>query len=363
MLRLFTRRPDLRTAVASLENHAIPTALLEGFATFLEQAPPRELFHVNPRYLAERLKLNERTSLKLLLAGLYEGIVTLHWEIRCPMCGAIDHRSTSLTELHHEVECSNCHAHFAPHLDEEVRVSFSLHQRIRPLPPDADDPAFRAAIDTRLGTVPGLALLVLPDFQRLFPQQRLLPDESLDVTRVALLFTDLAGSTALYARRGDPRAYHLVRRHFDALFAVTDQNNGTIVKTIGDAILAAFQHPLEALCAGIEMQQAIATLNSRMRLTSDEQLILKVGIHAGPCLSVTLNDHPDYFGTTVNTAARVQALSRGNDLVFTEAIRNDPEAQPILAGQPLESQTVHLRGIATETLVHRMTALPTVPEN
>jgi class 3 adenylate cyclase len=354
VLRLFSRRPSLRDAVANLETHAIPADLQDRFAHFLEQARPQELFHLNPRYLAEQLRVNERQTLKLLLAGLHEGIVALHWEVRCPMCNAVDHRSTSLEHLHHDAECDNCHSQFAPHLDDEVRITFSLHERIRTLPPEADDPTFRVEVEARLGSVPGLALLVLPDFQRLFPNQRLLPDESLDVTRVALLFTDLAGSTAIYARRGDPRAYHLVRRHFDELFAVTDRNNGTIVKTIGDAILAAFQHPLEALCAGIEMQQAIVALNDQMRLTDDERLILKVGLHAGPCLSVTLNEHPDYFGTTVNIAARVQSLSRGRDIVFTESIRTDQEVQRIVNEQEMESKHVPLRGFDEETLVHRI---------
>jgi class 3 adenylate cyclase len=252
------------------------------------------------------------------------------------------------------MECFLCGFQFAPHLDHEVRITFSLHERFRNLSPAADDPDHRNQIDERLGPTPGVALLTMPDFQRLFPQQRLLPDESLDVTRLALVFTDLAGSTALYARRGDPRAYHLVRLHFDELFRVADECNGTTVKTIGDAILAVFQSPVEAFCAANDMQNAIATLNDSRNLRDEERLILKVGLHSGPCLSVTLNDRPDFFGTTVNTAARVQGISRGNDVVFSEAVRSDTDVQKALGETALESQDVLLKGLDGPLLVHRL---------
>ncbi|NJN65858.1 MAG: adenylate/guanylate cyclase domain-containing protein [Chloroflexaceae bacterium] len=360
MFRLFKRRPDLRDVAASLEPHAIAADLdlIKRLVAFLETAEDYEVFHCNPRYLAERLEQPDRTVLKLLMAALYEGIITLHWEVRCPACGGIDGQHGSLHDLHHDTDCPACGNHFSPHLDDEVHITFSIHRRLRNLPARADDPAFRATIDARLGPTHGLSLLTLPDFQRLFPQQRLLPNESLDVTRVSLIFTDLAGSTAMYARRGDPRAYYLVRLHFDELFRVADVHGGTVVKTIGDAILGVFQTPLEAMQAALEMQHAIDTLNQRYFLVDEERLILKVGVHSGPCLSVTLNDRPDYFGTTVNTAARVQGLSVGSDLVFTEPVRTNHQVQAFLQrhlnAHPLESRSVLLKGMIEEQQVHRL---------
>lgn len=353
MFNLFNRRPNFKTATANLTRYGVAADVGGRFAAWLETASNRELFHVNPRYLADKLGLDERATLKLLVAALYEGIVTLHWDVRCPVCG-MRNNNDSLGDLKHEMQCAMCHARFAPHFDEEVRVTFSLHSRLRRLPPAADDKAYREEIDSRYGPTLGQNLLLLPDFQKLFPQERLLPDESLEVARAALVFTDLAGSTALYAARGDPRAYHLVRLHFDELFAVADKHNGTVVKNIGDAIMAAFQTPAEALRAALDMQTAIAALNQREQLTADEALILKVGLHSGPCLSVTLNDRPDYFGTTVNIAARVQGVSRGGDVVFTAAIRNDDEAGKLLAGKTIEDDCVILKGIEGEITVHRL---------
>ncbi len=354
MLEPLSQHPNFQSAVAGLERYGIDPNVRARLAAFLQDAPDHEVFHFNPRALAGRLGIAARATLKLLLDALYEGIVALHWEIRCPACGSIDHRSASLNQLHHQFQCPTCQTVSSPRLDDEVRVTFSPHPRLRSLPLSADDQAFRAQTDRQFGPVPGQALLVLPDFQKLFPQERLLPDESLEVARVAVLFTDLAGSTALYAQRGDPRAYHLVRLHFDELLGAADAEGGTVVKTIGDAILGAFQTPAEAMRAALAMQGSIAALNERERLSGDERLILKVGLHSGPCLNVTLNDRPDYFGTTVNVAARVQGLSQGGDILFTEALRADAEVQTLLKGRAWESSRVTLKGIAEEVTVHRM---------
>lgn len=352
MRHFFNRRPALRAELAVLTARGVPDSQIQALADFFERAQPHELARVNPRLVAERLALAEREVLRLLVVALHAGVVTLHWEVRCPRCGSANHRGDSLAGLHHNEECGVCHTRFVSRLDDEVRVCFSLHERLRSHPA-TDDPAYRAGVERRLGAVPGHALMLLPEFQQLFPQQRLLPDESLDVTRAALLFTDLAGSTAIYARQGDPRAYHLVRLHFDELFAVADACGGLMVKTIGDAVMAAFQTPAEALRAGLQMQEAVAALNERGGLEAAERLILKVGLHSGPCLAVTLNDRPDYFGTTVNVAARIQGLSQGGDIVLSEAVRADPEAQALLGQRPLESTSSLLRGIAEPMLVHR----------
>jgi class 3 adenylate cyclase len=354
MIRMFSRRPDIRQAVAALARYNIPDIQREVLTDFLLQATDRELFHLNPRYLAEKLQIDERSTLRLLLLAMNEGLFTLHWDVRCPMCGSVNHRGDSLTALHHDDNCGVCRASFAPRLDDEVQVTFTPHERLRPLSPNAEDALFRSEISQRLGVTPGHTLLLMSEFQRFFPQQRLLPDESLNVARVAVLFTDLAGSTAIYARKGDPRAYHLVRLHFDELFRIANANDGLMVKTIGDAVMAAFETPLEAMTAALAMQKAIAELNTRAAIADDERLILKVGVHAGPSLSVTLNDRPDYFGTTVNIAARVQGLSHGNDIVFTEAINRDPEVMELLKDHICEQSVAQLKGIDGDVEVYRV---------
>jgi class 3 adenylate cyclase len=354
VLNFLKPRPSLKDEAIRLASYDLSAAAREKLVFFLENAPDRELYHLNPRYFMERQETEERETMRLLLAAVHEGLMTLHWDVRCPACGQPDQRAASLADLHATLECPACHNRYEPALDNEVRVTFSLHPRLRRLAPAADDLPFRQAIEARLGAVTGQNLLLLPDFQQLFPRERLLPDESLVVSRIALIFTDLAGSTALYAARGDPRAYHLVRLHFDTLFEAAEAHGGTVVKNIGDAIMAAFHQPDQALAAALDMQTGIMALNRRQQLEDPEALILKIGLHCGPCLNVTLNERLDYFGTTVNIAARVQTLSRGHDLVFTDPIRNDAAAAGLLDGRPVESLTTLLKGLDEPLRAHRL---------
>ncbi|HBE48752.1 MAG TPA: hypothetical protein DDW76_08140, partial [Cyanobacteria bacterium UBA11369] len=83
------------------------------------------------------------------------------------------------------------------------------------------------------------------------------------------------------------------------------------------------------------------------------QLILKVGIDAGPCISVTLNERPDYFGMTVNTAARVQGLSKGNDIVVTDSVLADIKEQD----NSWEQNEVQLKGLENPIRVYTMRLL------
>ena len=87
-----------------------------------------------------------------------------------------------------------------------------------------------------------------------------------------------------------------------------------------------------------------------------QDLLLKIGIHEGPCLAVTLNDRLDYFGQTVNIAARVQALAGADEVVVTDDVLSHPGAAELIAGLEIERSAVELRGIAGDVAVHRLRA-------
>ncbi|MFL5159484.1 MAG: adenylate/guanylate cyclase domain-containing protein [Microvirga sp.] len=70
-----------------------------------------------------------------------------------------------------------------------------------------------------------------------------------------MLFTDLKGSTDLYDRIGDLNALSLVQQHFERLRDVTVRHGGAIIKTIGDAVMAAFVEPADAVRAALAMLQ------------------------------------------------------------------------------------------------------------
>ncbi|MBD0347668.1 MAG: hypothetical protein ICV59_00825 [Thermoleophilia bacterium] len=201
----------------------------------------------------------------------------------------------------------------------------------------------------------GAEVLSNQTFLDLFAAETIVAGEGLAVKRLALLFTDLQGSTALYERIGDMRAFDLVRQHFGYLRKCITRNAGALVKTIGDAVMASFVDPLDALRAALEMRAEIARFNAE---AGGDLIGLKVGLHAGACLAVTLNDRLDYFGQTVNIAARVQALSGADEIVITDDVLSLSGAAELVANLQIESHAVQLKGIAGEVRVHRVRGTP-----
>src|SRR6185503_17183727 len=146
-------------------------------------------------------------------------------------------------------------------------------------------------------------------FRDLFATEALRPGEQISVGTLTVLFTDLKNSTRMYREIGDATAFGHVMNHFDVLKEVIAEHDGALVKTIGDAVMAVFRQPSSALKAMLHAQQRLADPNTGQPLT------LKAGVHVGPCIAVTLNDRLDYFGSTVNLAARLEGQSTGEDIV------------------------------------------------
>jgi class 3 adenylate cyclase len=163
-------------------------------------------------------------------------------------------------------------------------------------------------------------------FRDLFASEALRPGEQISVGTLTVLFTDLKNSTRLYREIGDATAFGRVMNHFDVLRQTIAEENGALVKTIGDAVMAVFRHPASALRAMLDAQQRLASPAGGM-----QPLSLKAGIHSGPCIAVTLNDRLDYFGSTVNLAARLEGQSTGNDVVISSAVYDDPEIRDMLS--------------------------------
>src|SRR6266571_3494676 len=152
-------------------------------------------------------------------------------------------------------------------------------------------------------------LLTNQTFRDIYRTDTLAVDQRLKITSLTLLFTDLKGSTELYERVGDLVAFDLVRAHFRVLNEIIAAEAGAVVKTIGDAVMATFPTPDRAMAAALRMREAMRSIKH-----GDRDLLLKIGIHEGPCLAVTLNDRQDYFGQTVNIAARVQGLAASRSI-------------------------------------------------
>ena len=194
-------------------------------------------------------------------------------------------------------------------------------------------------------------------FRDQFSAEVLRPGDEVAISQITLMFTDLQGSTALYTRIGDAAAYHLVREHFAFLTEAVRANNGAVVKTIGDAVMAAFVQPADALRAAFDVQRNVAQFNAtNAAVHGAETIVIKLGLHGGACIAVTLNDRMDYFGSTVNLAARLQGESEGGEIVMSDSLARDPAVAKLVAGLTVIAQTVPVKGLDKPVSFIRLTA-------
>jgi class 3 adenylate cyclase len=190
----------------------------------------------------------------------------------------------------------------------------------------------------------------LQEFRDLFSEEMLSPSESFSIRNLSFVFTDLKSSTEMYERLGDSKAFYLVKEHFKIMEEVVSEFDGGVVKTIGDAVMAVFQTAGQALNAARSMVERFEIYNAEHQ--TQNQIIVKIGIHAGPCIAVTLNDRIDYFGTSVNIAARVQGLSDGRTVMVSDNVFREarPEDSPLWQWERFETS---LKGLKDRYTVHK----------
>jgi len=190
-------------------------------------------------------------------------------------------------------------------------------------------------------------------FRDLFDNEVLRPGDDVEIDHIAIMFTDLKGSTALYERIGDPKAYALVREHFAILGKAVREHDGTIVKTIGDAIMAVYVNPADGLRSAMQIQTDIEHFNQS---SGKEPVIIKLGLHLGRCISVTLNNRLDYYGSAANKAARLEGQSTGGDVVMSPEFASDPEVTRVLSQIAVSEESAELKGFPEPVPFLRITA-------
>jgi len=196
-------------------------------------------------------------------------------------------------------------------------------------------------------------LLTNQTFRDIYRTDTIDPHQRLKITSLTFLFTDLKGSTELYQRVGDLAAFDLVRAHFGVLNEIVAGEAGAVVKTIGDAVMATFPTPDRAVSAALRIREAMHTLNAER---GGEDLLVKIGIHEGPCLAVVLNERQDYFGQTVNIASRVQGLAASRAIYATGPVVDHPQTANLLAASGVRpvAQQRELRGIPEAVPVYEI---------
>ncbi|WP_437678931.1 adenylate/guanylate cyclase domain-containing protein [Sorangium sp. So ce131] len=180
------------------------------------------------------------------------------------------------------------------------------------------------------------ALFGLQEFRDLFAFEFLAAKVQIQVGEQTILFSDIVGSTRFYERLGDARAFAAVKRHFHEVYTAVRANRGVVVKTIGDAVMAAFRDPGDALQAAVALQELFHDDRSETGLR------LRLTLTMGSCLAVNLNSGIDYFGRTVNLAAKLQGFASAGQIVFPASLRDDPRAQRVLGAQKIPVQELTL---------------------
>ena len=224
-----------------------------------------------------------------------------------------------------------------------LRISLENRSNVRTLPGIwVADNKLHDLLANRRPFLTAKRLLTNQTFRDIYRTDTLDVDQRLKITSLTFLFTDLQGSTELYERVGDLVAYDLVRAHFQVLNEIVAAERGAVVKTIGDAVMATFPTPDRAMAAALKMREALNDLKG--------DLLLKIGIHEGPCLAVSLNERQDYFGRTVNIAARVQGLATSRSIFATRQVVSDSKASKLLQANGIAAtlEKRSLRGIANQ---------------
>lgn len=441
--------------------------VIDGFRSFLADAPDEELYRTSPlRYAAAR-GIGEEDAINLFLHATYAGVLEFAWGLLCPACVAFLTTAGGLRSLQESRRCGFCELDVGGPVGEQVEVGFTvspatrrirfhaidtldmrkdaltlffsssisntselrsrfadslllaklvpsettdeevvplspgsfalivptshailfldvregqatrvidldvLDDRVVPataaagpgevrlrirnrttrpvgyifLPrPDKKDPALYRCVKQHHATLrpylTGPRLIASQAFRDLFRAESIPSEGGLELKSVTVLFTDLKGSTAIYERIGDLQAFDLVRKHFAVLRDIVASRGGSIVKTIGDAVMASFAEPVSAMRAAAAMRREIEAIGKG-------DLSLKIGIHTGRCIAVELNDRLDYFGRTVNVAARVQGLAEAGEIVCTDDVFQGPGVSDVATGAGLFATraSVPLKGI------------------
>lgn len=198
-------------------------------------------------------------------------------------------------------------------------------------------------------------------FRDLFDKEVLRKGEKIAVDSQTLMFTDLLDSTSMYTREGDEEAVGQVIEHFDILQNAITEENGAIVKTIGDSVMAVFSNPSKAFRAFVKAHKLIKK-NGRF----NSSLKLKVGIHHGSCVAVNLNNKIDYFGSTVNIAARLVDFADEDEIILSQSVAENTEVVRMLESSELsyfssKDITTSLRGFEGEQFLIKRIALDKPP--
>lgn len=157
---------------------------------------------------------------------------------------------------------------------------------------------------------------------------------SIQTKKLAVLFADICGSTALYDNLGDDRARQLIAQCVGDLVAEVSKHHGKLIKTIGDEILCTFPDSEYAFYAACAMQRSV----EQGKYQGDQKMSVRVGFHFGDVIC----EADDVFGDTVNVASRVMSITRAAQIMTTQAAVDN--LKPALRGRLRQVMRAEFRG-------------------
>lgn len=332
-------------------------------AAFLMNVSERLLFHIPLYKIGKAFGISREDILDIFIQGVYDGFFILDWIYHCPTCGNVAYEAPTLHRALSQNFCTVCNKAFDNTLDSNVEACFSIHPRFKML-----DPLFRLNYIAEIGknirngqyrtwdtpnAVRGVDVIQNGLYRELMRSEVLIGDQSLRLSNITILFTDIKDSTKLYTALGDTKAFTLVKDHIRILFAAIGKCGGVPVKTIGDGVMGVFTDPGKAFNAALKAQRQLMRYAQNKSIA--DRLEVKIGLHAGPVLLVTLNNRLDYFGLTVNTAAHIQKTALANEIVISQDIFDNQSVKRSILSvtDTVQKQEIQFKGNPTNyTLYH-----------
>jgi len=198
-------------------------------------------------------------------------------------------------------------------------------------------------------------VLTMGAFRGFFSDQIIRPDMELAVSHLWFLFADVIDSVGLYEDKGDAASYAIIQEHFRLMETSINKHRGSVVKTVGDAVMATFTNRSDAVRAIVDY-----TIRQESSGAKEAELHNRFGLFGGPCIAISNQDQLDYFGRSVNMAARLVTLGGAGEIVMEHSQTVPLDAALLFEelGLSIETGEMQLKGFAAKTKIARIQAKP-----
>lgn len=332
-------------------------------AAFLANASDRLLFHIPLYEIGKTFNISREDILDIFIQGVYDGVFILDWIYHCPICGHVAYEAPSLHRASSQNFCTVCNAAFDNTLDTNIEVCFSIHPRLKTL-----DPVYKMNYLAEIGkdirngkyrtwdtpdAVRGSEIIQNNLYRELMSSEVLIGDQTLPLKNITILFADITNSTKLYSSLGDRKTFSLIKEYVRILSDTIEKCDGVPVKTVGDVVMGTFIDPGKAFHAAVKAQRQL--IKHVQNKPINERMEMKIGLHSGHALAVTLNNKLDYVGLTVNSTIDIKNTALANEIVISQDLFNNSSVKRSILSVTDTVQKQHIRfkgNPANYTLYH-----------